>query len=379
VWNIQSYENDSVGAGFIISPVNTKVDDIQRRFDTQKLQNSWFDPQFYLPQDSKSKLETYPFFPGNKLDNFNTSDYIDYSYQVAKECLNFQHEHDFKYLVVPTRYYDDLPEHYIQQMDRLFLDTFVNARKELGFNEPLILTVIAKEIHLELEPGYIRDELLTWVTSESDISGVYLIFDNNFQTKQIKDADYLYKALLFIQALRYNNLEVHIGYSGIEGLLYSIADPTSISVGSYENLRSFNLRRFQTLERRGHRGPNPRIYSGDLLQWIEDSYLPPFRKLVPDWTTLFNYSPYREYLLDEESELNFNRRELYKHYFYIFSDQIAELPPVNQRPNHIRDVVHGALSRFEFIRENNVFLDANSDGSHLPAWLNALAMYESDQ
>jgi hypothetical protein len=33
---------------------------------------------------------------------------------------------------------------------------------------------------------------------------------------------------------------------------------------------------------------------------------------------------------------------------------------------------------FNAISASGIFLDADSDGSHLPAWLNALAMFEAD-
>ena len=131
-------------------------------------------------------------------------------------------------------------------------------------------------------------------------------------------------------------MEVHVGYCGIEGLLYSVADATSVTVGSYENLRSFSTLRLETQEDKPRRAPRSRVYSGRLLQWVEDVYLGPFRKLVPDWQLLFDDSPYKEYLLDPSSSLNFQRSEIYKHYFFIFSRQVAALPQLAGRPEHIR-------------------------------------------
>mgnify|MGYP003298760501 CR=1 FL=1 len=56
------------------------------------------------------------------------------------------------------------------------------------------------------------DELLNWMTGLSDIAGFYLIFENNFISKQIKNFDYLRKVLFFIDVLKHNEFEVHIGY-----------------------------------------------------------------------------------------------------------------------------------------------------------------------
>ena len=75
VWNVRSLEDDGVGEGLIVSPINVKADEIPRRIPSEILESSWIDPQFYLPNDNKKKLKTYPFFPGNLLENFSTSDF----------------------------------------------------------------------------------------------------------------------------------------------------------------------------------------------------------------------------------------------------------------------------------------------------------------
>ena len=374
-WNIQSLQDDGAGEGLIISPVNVESDRIRDRVPEDVLVRSWMDPQFYLPYDSKSKLASYPFFPGNVLEQFTTADFESHAADVAKACLGFQHSLGLRYLVIPTRYFEDLPDNYLGQLDSLFVEPFLEAQHELGLVQPLLLTIIAKPLHIE--PGMLRDELLSWATGYQEVTGVYLMFDNNFHSKQIKDAGYLAGALRFVRALRLNDLEVHLGYCGLEGLLLSVADPTSASVGSYENLRSFGTLRLETREPGVRRGPRARIYSGRLLQWIEDTYLPPLRELTPHWPDFVDDSPYKEYLLNPNSSLSFQRSEIYKHYFRVFSQQVAALPAVPDRAEHLRERVTEALGLFDLIRASGVFLDPDSDHSHLPAWLNALAMFEA--
>ena len=374
-WNIDALQSDGSGEGLIISPVNVEADRIRDRVPGNVLRSSWIDPQFYLPHDSKSKLATYSFFPGNVLDDFTTADYQDHAQEVARQCSSFQKELGLRYLVIPTRHFEDLPEDYLNQLEVLFVEPFLKARDSLGLTEPALLTVIAKPLHLELGPA--RDELLSWATSFDGISGVYLILDHSTPSKQIKDPALLVGALRFVHALRSNDMEVHVGYSGIEGLLLSAADPTSVTVGSYENLRSFGTLRLETREKQERRGPRPRIYSGRLLQLIEDTAIPPLRELVDDWTNLFDESPYRDYLLDPSSSLSFQRSEVYKHYFFLFQRQVSALPALSERIEFLRVRVSAAMGLFSEIQAAGVFLDPDSDGSHLPAWMNALAMYEA--
>ena len=227
VWNVQSLQDDGTGEGLIVSPVNVEADKIPQRFPTTILESSWIDPQFYIPNDNKNKLKTYPFFPGNVLENFNTSDFENHAVEIARECLQFQDALNFRYLVIPTRYFDDLPDNYLTQLAELFVEPFRQARLDLHLTKPLLLTVIAKRLHLEA--GSSRDALLSWATSFGDVDGIYLVLDSGSRSKQIKDPEFLSGTLRFIRALRLNDMEVHVGYCGIEGLLYSTADATSVT------------------------------------------------------------------------------------------------------------------------------------------------------
>lgn len=378
VWNIASLQEDGVGDGLIVSPVNIECERISEKITEDVRASSWFDPQFYLPHDSKGKLETYPFFPANYLEEFETNAYAERSGEVARECLKFQNDLGFGYLVVPTRYREEIHEGYLEHLQELFVHPFLEETAKLGSGRPILLTVIARPIHIEDGPA--RDELLSWITGFQEISGVYLIFDNNFQTKQIQDPGYLCNAMNFIRVLRENDMEVHVGYSGIEGLLYSLADATSVSVGAYENLRRFDIQRLQTKDKEQRRAPTPRIYSGRLLQWISHNSMPAIRRLVPDWREMFDYSPYIDYLLDppEGVELNFQKAELYKHYFCVFSRQTADLPEVPDRAAHLSKCIEDAISLYKEISNSNVLLDPDSDVTHLYGWMNAIAMYEAE-
>ncbi len=103
VWNKQSIQDDGVGEGLIISPVNIDADQLRKRIPDEILELSWLDPQFYRPKHKKGFLKTYPFFPGNVMDEFNTSDFSDHADEVANQCLEFQNGHGLKYLVIPSR------------------------------------------------------------------------------------------------------------------------------------------------------------------------------------------------------------------------------------------------------------------------------------
>ncbi|GAB4036695.1 hypothetical protein [Spirosoma jeollabukense] len=373
-WNISSFETNSVGDGLIYSPVNVKSSDIEK-LDLSLRETSFLDPQIYLPSENKGMLETYSYFPVNIVDNFNTVDFSEHYGKLASECVSFQLKNNFEYIIIPARYYEEIPSSYFEQQFEYFINPFCEYIRLNNIDKKILLTVIVKSIMLTDKQK--REDLLNWITGIQNIDGIYVIFENSFTSKQIKDTNYLYSALIFINALKINQLEVHIGYSNVEGLLYSVANPDSISIGSYENLRSFNYKRFLDLENSVQRSPNARIYSGKLFQWIDYSYLAGLKTLYPNYEELFEESEYKPLMFVPEYKWHFAKPQPYLHYFYVFFNQVRSLPEdLSERINYLKNAFAAAIKLFTNISDSGVLLDPNSDGSHLYIWTTVLNMYE---
>lgn len=375
-WNIDSFK-EGVGDGLIFSPVNIDADKLLNNTDPDIKRKSFLDPQLYLLNQAKGTIETYPFFPGNLKSDFSTVDLDGDSKLLAKLCVDYQLQNEFEFVVIPTKYNEENPTNYLVQSSEYFVSPFCEYISEIGANKKILLSVIVKGIMLIDRDR--RNEILNWITGHQKIDGVYLIFENNFSSKQIKDFDYLFYALKFISILKENQLEVHIGYNNNEAILYSAAMPDSITVGAYENLRSFGIRRFQETENGPMRSPNARLYSSKLLQWVDYGYIKSMEKLIKNYSEYFDESSYNP-LTNFEPEYNwqFKKTEPYKHYFYVFDKQVKALPDnQNDRIMEIKSTIKNAISLFNNI-ENDVLLDENSDGSHLPTWFNVVSAFQKE-
>jgi len=375
-WNIDSF-NEGVGDGLIFSPINIDADKLLNDISSYIKQKSFLDPQLYLLNQTKGTMETYPYFPGNLKSDFSTPDLDNDNIVLAELCIDYQLKNEFDYLVIPTKYNDENPTNYLSQCTEYFVTPFCDYVKSIGAERRILLSVIVKGGMLIDEEK--RDEILNWITGHQHVDGVYLIFENNFSTKQIKDFDYLLNALRLIRILKDNQMEVHIGYSNTEALLYSVAMPDSISIGSYENLRSFGIRRFQDREKSPMRSPNARLYSSKLLQWIDYGYIQSMKSLVDNYSEYFDESSYNP-LTNFEPSYNwqFKKTEPYKHYFYVFDKQIKALPDQqDERIDELKTSIKKALDLFKRI-ENDVLLDENSDGSHLPTWYNVISAFNKE-
>ena len=371
-WNIDSY-NDGCGEGLILSPVNMESEKLLALPEATR-RNSFLDPQMYLLGTERASIGSYPFFPGNIKAGFSTTDLATSNTQIAQLCTDYQLEAMMRYVVIPTRYIDAAPSKYLEQMTSGFVIPFLDYKNQHSIDTPYLLTVVVKQSILTTVE--LRDELLNWMTGIQGIAGFYLIFDNDFHSKQIKDFDYLSNALFFIHVLKMNAFEVHIGYTNTEGLLFSAAMPDSVSIGAYENLRNFRVSRFDSPDGKRKQAPNPRLYSSKLLQWVEYTYIQSMKQMVPEYESYFDDSKYRPLLFEPSFKWHFTKSELYKHYFEVFSQQIGSLPDNQiERIVSIKNQIQEALSRYRKIK-NNILLDEDSDDSHLPTWFNVLNAYQ---
>lgn len=371
-WNIDSY-NDGCGDGLILSPVNMEADKLLSLPEATR-RKSFLDPQMYLLGTERASIVSYPFFPGNIKAGFSTTDLDSSNTQIAQLCTDYQLLAEMEYVVIPTRYLEATPSKYLEQMMGGFVLPFLDYKMKKGIERPYLLTVVVKQSVLTTEE--LRDELLNWMTGIQGIVGFYLIFDNDFHSKQIKDFNYLRNALYFIHVLKMNSFEVHIGYTNTEGIIYSAAMPDSVSIGAYENLRNFRISRFETPDGKRRQGPNPRLYSSKLLQWVEYTYIQSMEQMIPNYEAFFDDSKYRPLMFEETYKWHFTKPELYKHYFEVFSTQIKSLPEIQmERIATIKQWIQDALTCYGKIKKA-ILLDDESDDSHLPTWFNVLNAYQ---
>lgn len=375
-WNIQSYLKDGAGDGLILSPLNMPSSQIIN-LDKEIKKNSYFDPQLYIFSIKNAKINTYGYFPCNLKGNHTYSD-LAINKKVAKKCIDFQLKNDFRYIIIPTLYFDSIVTNYFAKIDK-FIIQYINYFKTVNVQKKLLLTLLVKQEQLSDESKTI--DLLNWATKINEVTGFYVIFENKFTTKQIKNINYLVNTLKLISALKFNGFEVHIGYNNNEGILYSIAEPDSISIGVFENLRKFDISRFFPKKMKGpKRGPNPRIYSAKLFQWIEKIYIDEIiSKQNNICEDIFENTKYKIKMFDSNYEWYFNKPEIYMHYFIAFNNQLKNIISLSQkeRIDFLELNINNAKKIFNRIEDIPIKLNENSDGSHLDIWIKAIDKFKS--
>jgi len=377
-WNLQSIADDGTGDGIIIgarSLEREKVEALPLAVRKQAI----FDPQFFLPAVPKGQLETYDFFPHVAADGFSSSDYADRSAGIsASGCIDFQVSNGFRYVVIPTRYMPGTPSDFVATQNSLFVEPFLESIVAKEEDRPVLLQLVLTDNMLKDDE--FTSDLLNWITGIAGISGVYLIAEQNGSGKQIKDADFLYRLLRFTSALRQNDMSVVLGYLNTEAVLLSLADPSAVTMGVYENTRAFRIKTFEVTDT-PQRGPSPRLYMSKCFQWIDRNYHGAILRRLPGGKSLFDQNKYQAVMFQPSYNWHFAKPELYMHHFIELSRQLREISTLEGRARYqlVRGLLEGAVDKFRAMDDAGIVLDQNNDGSHLPAWITAANEFAQDR
>lgn len=379
IWNKDSFEKDGVGVGLCYSPVH----EIAKNINSTKRQlkeTSIFDPQFYLPSSQKKKFQSYDFFPNTILGEkgFNTIDFTAISSESAKRCVDFQIKNNFEKIVIPARFYEQIHPKYIEQQSESFVVPFINYIKKIGIGarKKIVLTVPITSGMLNVEEYKIN--ILNWITSFPEISGVYFICQHERTSKQISDANFLLDYMDTIKSTLDADLEVIVGYTNTESILYTLCGDLYLTVGAFENTRIFSLDKFIVSDE-DRRGPKPRIYMPALLNWINFEEAKLLRKQSPQlWSKIYTPTKYSEDAFNATTTITFQNPLLYKHYFLMFSDQINNISQYQgvKRVGYVASMVEQAIENYTSIKK--VFtLEKNGSDEHLIPWRNTIKMFSN--
>ena len=371
-WSIDSYQNDSVGDGIIFSPVHETKEKLIEK-DVQLKSHSLFDPQFYIPDSQKSKLQTYDFFPEVITgDGFKTIDFETVAFESAEKCVDFQLEQGFQALIIPTRFFSDVKSDFTNQQEVFTVSPFLDTIKRRGVKKDIFLTL--PMIHsIMIDEGF-KNDILNWVTSFPEITGIYVMCDHSENAKQVQDFSKLWGYIDFIRKLQNAKLKVIVGYSNTEALLYTALAPYAVTVGAYENTRMFSIDKFLENES-DRRGPKPRLYIPKLLNWIRLNTLIEIKEDNPAlWQKIYTPTKYSEDFITKTNP-HFANQEPYKHYFLSFGNQFNDLKalPIDLRIDSLIQSVKTANSLYDEIRQNGIeFFNRDCENDHLEVWLRVL-------
>lgn len=377
VWNKESFRDDGVGSGLIFSPVHETCSNIEKT-DLFCKTTSYFDPQFYLPSSQKKKFQSYEFFPNTILGEkgFNTIDFSSLASESAKRCVDFQLKNNFEGIIIPARFYEQMHPQFVEQQNEQFVSPFINyiRQKNIHREKKVFLSVPITAGMLNIEEY--KNNILNWVTSHPEISGVYFICQHERTSKQITDAGFLVEYMDVLHTTAQADLDVVVGYTNTEALLYTLCGEVTLTVGAFENTRVFSLDKFIVSDEE-RRGPKSRIYVPKLMNWINFEEAKLLVKASPAlWGKLHSKTKYSLEAFDATKAITFQSPLLYKDYFINFNEQMKILSTLNitKRKDTLLSWIDEANKYYEEVVDT-IKIEKNSEGSHLIPWENAIKLF----
>lgn len=370
-WNTETFVEHHCGKGIIFSPADYVKSNIEA-LDSNILEASIFDPQYYLPSSQKKKLASYPFFPETITDGFSTTDFYAQAHESARQCLEFQIKCNFRYIIVPTRYQSQMVSDYFDRHENLTVQPFLEQLAQVSTTKPVYLGIAVTK-HMVTDGGF-RKTLLNWVTKFPELSGLYLIISDDRDSKQLVSSQDINHIAQFLQEAKAADLELLVGYCNTEGLVYGCLGGLEVSFGSFENTRKFSIDRYVVNEK-VQRGPSPRIYLPGLFNWVRLSEAKNIRASLPDlWDKIYIPTEYGENALNKTVEPNFNNPDLYKHHFCVYSDQFNELASfdLGSRSDYMIEKINDAIAAYSKIASSGLLIDRHGSNDHLLAWRDSL-------
>lgn len=266
---IEAVSNDFADGG-ILSPADYTKRQNQEIADEVKSLDGYvlFDPQFYIPRTDRQDLNTYPYFEARGGDDFSTGMFSRRAEREAlcQDVLAIQDDFNVDAYISPARYLRNFTS---TELDRWLdlTESFVEVAEKEGRDIPIFVSLPVDGYELKNESR--RNRLLNQVT-KIDSDGFYtsVCYNDLDERLPLKGEDNVYSYLKLMSSLRINRYEVIAGHTHqIAHLLFGLGINVFAS-GHNQNLRAFDVDRWEPSDEEQFARRVVRYYSDEVLDSI---------------------------------------------------------------------------------------------------------------
>jgi hypothetical protein len=378
-WALDSYFQNDIGDGFIFSAFSFKYGKLENGASTYKpdqyLSKSMVDLQFYGSKKTVGgQLESYPFHPVNLNDSDST---MVAGTELIEKAIAYQESLGLRNIIIPVFYHEASDfgkyEKYLKKINKIIV-----RRKNKGSKSKYLMTVPFSNIAI-LNDDYVEDLLQATTDMPIVFDGYYVVCDSKPEYKQKVSIDYGYYANLIkvFQVLKNQEFITVFGYSNWDALIFaSLCDIDYITIGTYENLRNFNIQRFTESPRGGK--SEGWYFSEKLLNFVRAQEIKKLRSnncldLIANDKNIFS-----EIILNKDYAWNTHKPDVHKNYLLAISrllEEVASIASLSQRAVFVEKKIDQARQLYGELASHRVFLYDESCDYHLGAWDSIIKMH----
>lgn len=377
-WNLDCYFDNQIGDGFIFCVYSFSMGKIGTEISgykpSQYLPISLVDLQYYGYKNSRDKgsFSSYDFHPA-KLEAEGTT--ITEYPELIINGIKYQEEVGVDKIVIPMRCEStkDIGR-FTSIVDKI--NKYISDNKRAGAEYYLTVSFTDSEI----KDAEWVEKILTLLTNINKVfDGYYIVCDSapEYKKKISVNYDYYNNLSRVFLVLKKNKFKVIYAYANWDAIPFvALADIDYISIGTFENLRRFNIKRF-TEDAGG--GPSQGWYfSEKVLNMIRSQELVKLRSnnsidLIRNEKNFFS-----DAILDPAypwANNGNNRPDVHKNYLLSISRElkkIAQQKLGNDRIEYVLGRISEAKRIYRNLNDKKVYLDEESSDYHLSAWENFL-------
>jgi hypothetical protein len=378
-WALDSYFQNNIGDGFIFSAFSFKYGKLENGVSSYKpdqyLSKSMVDLQFYGSKKTVGgQLESYPFNP-IKLNHSDST--MVAGTELIEKAIAYQESLGLRNIIIPVFYHEASDfgkfEKYLKKVNKIIV-----RRKNKGSKFKYFMTVpfsnsaIINDDHVE--------ELLQATTDMPIVfDGYYVVCDSKpeYKKKVSIDYDYYENLIKVFQVLKAQKFATVFGYSNWDALIFaSLCNIDYITIGTYENLRNFNIQRFT--ESQGGGKSDGWYFSEKLLNFVRAQEIKNLRRnnclnLIANDKNIFS-----DIILKKDYVWNTHKPDVHKNYLLAISrllKEVGNIKPVSQRAIFFQKKIDQARQLYGELASHRVFLNDESGDYHLGTWDSIIKMH----
>ncbi len=379
-WNLDAYFDNSIGDGFIFNAFSFNYNKIGSKISGYSPKDympvSMIDHQFFGNKNTiGGKLSSYPYHPANDESSVSTSiSGIDGISQSIKYQLNL----GLTNIIVPNFHYEsDSFDHGTKILNKIN-KLIPNATSQNNY----FMTICLTDNQIE-DSSYVEKMLRAYTDMHIGFDGFYIACSSclEYKKKISLNIKYYTNLLKILSTLKYQKFKTILAYANWDAAVFlALTDIDAISIGTYENLRNFDISRF-TEEPGG--GPSKGWYFSDkLLNMIKSQHLDFFKNqncldLIANEKNIFS-----DVILDNAFDWNTTHKpDIHKNYLLSVSrilKQLSNIKDLKLRQKFLLEKIENAQSLYEKLNTTyKIFLPDESSDYFLGTWKAFIQMHST--
>ncbi len=368
-WNVDAFFQHDIGDYFLITAFSNGIDYYTKNVFQKIKGMSMVDLQFYGKKSRKGKFSEYSFHPANCRSRDETNVYFE---NCAKQSIDFQLNKGFKNIIIPHFYENEEVKDIIGTLKTF--NKYVSSKKSA--EEKYFMTLPFAN-HIIINKDKVEEILFECTNMNIVFDGYFIVCENKpeFRKKITTDIKVLKNLSRVLKTLKQQDFETIYAYANWDAIIFlAQTDIDYLTIGTYENLRNFDIKRFTEDESGG--GSKGYYFSEKLLNMVKADYV----TLVRDTGNLDfirnEKNIFSDIILKEGYPWNIHKPDVNKNYLLSISrilNNISNISNIPKRKEFVMNMINKAIDNYLSLESNGVYLDYESGNYHLNTWKTLLS------